>query len=112
MPKLLKVPVRTAVISLGQLCLFQSKYLPSLPLAPPPSYPDRSITRHRRARDFRTRAEYPATRSSAPLSAVGTFAGLGAIPAGPHRPDAGFCCGAVFDGSARGGQHLGNEIGR
>src|SRR5260370_27279910 len=60
-------------------------------------------------RNFRTHAKQPATRSYAPLPAPGTLSGLDAIPAGRRGPDAGVRYGAVFHGSARGRQHLGNH---
>src|SRR6266404_8075072 len=60
-------------------------------------------------RDFRTHAKQPATRSYASLPAPRSFPGLGAIPAGHRWPHAGVRYGAVFHGSARGGQHLGNH---
>src|SRR5208282_120991 len=87
-------------------------YLPSLPLAAPPSYAGRSTAgtgeQRDEQRDFRTHTNQPATRNRAPFSAAGTFAGLGAIPASHRRTDAGFCCGAVLHDIGRVRQPLGN----
>src|SRR5450755_313341 len=86
-----------------------AQYLMSLPLAPQPSYADRSITGTGEPRDFRTHTKQPAKFSSARLSAAGAVAGLGAISAGHRGPDAGFWYGAFFHSSPRGGKHLGNH---